>query len=119
MVVSGGLLVEATSTSSKPSTETSRGTRSPASRRARIAPIAVTSLKAKIAVKGCLVSSNFRVTSRPGPAPGSGLCNCTTSRGSTSMPRLRATSTIACHRGLVSELKDCPLMKAIRLCPSD
>ena len=51
-VVSAGVTIAACSESSKPTIERSSGTRSPRSRAARSAPIAMLSLNAKIAVGG-------------------------------------------------------------------
>ncbi len=66
MVVNGGWCIAAAMMSSNPSTEISSGTRNPASRSAEMAPMALTSLKAKIAVKRCLLCRSCRVTSWPG-----------------------------------------------------
>ena len=61
MVVRAGFWKAADWTSSKPTTEMSCGTRRPASRMARMAPMAETSLKAKMAVKRCVVDRRCSV----------------------------------------------------------
>jgi hypothetical protein len=62
--------------SSNPTTETSSGTRSPESRRARMAPIAEISLKAKRAVKGTCPDSKRFVALNPTWGEGESPSNC-------------------------------------------
>lgn len=61
MVVSEGTWKAADWMSSKPTTETSSGTRRPASWRARMVPMAETSLKQRTAVKGRPLSMSLRI----------------------------------------------------------
>src|ERR687886_425422 len=66
-VVSAGVTIVACSTSSKPTTDMSSGTRRPRARAAWIAPIAWLSLKAKIAVGGSGRSSRRPAARAPPP----------------------------------------------------
>src|ERR1700687_3347584 len=90
--------------SSKPTTETSSGTRQPASRSARIAPIAEISLNANSAVNASPVASSFRVTPYPTSGEGDPLSSCPTSRSSISRPNSFAAPRSDSQRISVSKL---------------
>ena len=84
-VVSAGVTIVACSTSSKPTTDSSSGTRRPRARAARIAPIAMLSLNAKIAVGG---SGERRAERRRPSRPGGSTSevDSTSSAGSGRIP---------------------------------
>ncbi len=65
MVASGGTFADAPGWSSKPMTATSSGTRRPRSARARMAPIAETSLLARTALNGLPVERIACIATRP------------------------------------------------------
>ena len=122
IVVSDGVYNDAAATSSNPITEHSSGTRTPAFESARIAPNAVKSSNAMIAVNCFLRFSNSSVKRYPASNPEFGSRDSgrsTINRASSSSAFAAAKLLIPRQRGPLSPSIFGPRINAILRCPSE
>ena len=111
-VVSGGFAYWASGMSSKPTMETSSGTRKPAACAACSAPIAVQSLEQTTAVGGLLERNSASIACWP---PSAVCVPSRTSFGSALTPLARRPSRKACRRVRAECRSSGPVMNAMRL----